>query len=130
MISANQGRFLGSDFPTDRMRGRSQIVDFSGQVVTLAETTGETILQGDIEIERLRQKRGQMQMNFLAQLQPHVHAPIYARSQLWPANLWAESPPPNNMANIKAGQGVISRLQEEDLLVPPAGGALKKKSFV
>jgi predicted amidohydrolase len=130
VISANQGRFLGSDFPTDRMRGRSQIIDFNGRVVTLAETTGETILQADIEIERLRQKRGQMQMNFLAQLQTHIHAPVYQRHQQWPANLWAEAPPPDNMANIKAGQKVIESLQEDGVFVPPSGSGIKKQSFV
>jgi len=130
VISANQGRFLGSDFPTDRMRGRSQIIDFNGQVVNLAETTGETILQADIEIERLRQKRGQMQMNFLAQLQTHIHAPVYQRHPRWPANLWAAQPPPDNMANIKAGHGIISDLQENGSLKAPSGGGLQKKSFV
>ena len=130
VISANQGRFLGSDFPTHRMRGRSQIIDFHGQVVTLAETSGETILQADIEIERLRQKRGRMQMNFLAQLQTHIHAPFYERHQRWPANLWAKTPPPNNMANIKAGLEIVENLQKEDVFVPPAGGTLTKKSFV
>jgi predicted amidohydrolase len=130
VISANQGRFLGSDFPTHRMRGRSQIIDFHGRVVTLAETSGETILQADIEIERLRQKRGQMQMNFLAQLQTHIHAPVYARHQRWPANLWADTPPPNNMANVKAGLEIVEKLQSEDHFVPPAGSTLTKKSFV
>ena len=130
VISANQGRFLGSDFPTHRMRGRSQIIDFHGRVVTLAETSGETILQADIEIERLRQKRGQMQMNFLAQLQTHIHAPVYERHQRWPANLWAETPPPDNMANIKAGLEIVEKLQREDTFVAPTGSALAKKSFV
>jgi predicted amidohydrolase len=130
VISANQGKFLGSDFPTDRMRGRSQIIDFHGQVVNLAETTGETILQADIELERLRQKRGQMQMNFVAQLQTHIHAPVYARHQCWPPDLWADTPPPNNMANIKAGQQAIAALQDAGTFVRPADDPLTKKSFV
>lgn len=129
VISANQGRFLDSDFPAERMRGRSQIIDFSGRVVNIAETTGETILQADIEIERLRQRRGQMQMNFLAQLQTHIHAPFYQNAERWPANLWAENPP-DNLSNIKAGQAVIGRLQKDGSFVPPAGGDLRKKSFV
>ncbi len=130
VISANQGRFLDCDFPTDRMRGRSQIIDFNGRVVNLAETTGETILQADIEIERLRQRRGQMQMNFLAQLQTHIHAPVYARHSRWPRDLWAAEPPPNNMANIVAGQKIIESLQENDDFVAPAGQQATKKSFV
>jgi len=129
IISANQGRFLGSDFPTDRMRGRSQIIDYTGRVMNIAETTGETILQADISLEQLRQRRGQMQMNFLAQLQTHLHAPYYTDKQLWPKELWSETPPPGNMANIKAGLQVIHDLQEQDLFVPPAQSA-NKKSFV
>jgi hypothetical protein len=129
VISANQGKFRGSDFPSDRMRGRSQIIDFNGRVITIAETTGETILQADIELERLRQRRGQMQMNFLAQLQTHVHAPYYTDTALWPKELWSENPPDGNLANIKAGMKVINDLQQQDLFVPPAA-ASGKKSFV
>jgi predicted amidohydrolase len=129
VVSANQGKFRGSDFPEDRMRGRSQIIDFTGRVVTIAETTGETILQADIELERLRQRRAQLQMNFLAQLQTHLHAPFYADKQLWPKEMWSETPPPGNMANIKSGMQVIQDLQQQDLFVPPAT-TTSKKSFV
>lgn len=130
VISANQGSFLGSDFPAERMRGRSQIIDFNGRVVTIAETTGEAIVQADIEIERLRQCRARMQMNFLAQLQPHIHAPVYAKRSLWPKHLWSAQPPANDAANVRAGLEVIRRLQEEGLLVPPDGGPVDKGSFV
>ncbi len=129
VISANQGRFRGSDFPTDRMRGRSQIIDFHGQVVNIAETTGETILQADIELERLRQKRGQLQMNFVAQLQTHIHAPFYERAALWPAELWSAEPPAGDISNIKAGIGIVNKLQEDGLFVPPENVA-SKKGFV
>lgn len=130
LVSANQGRFLDSDFPTDRMRGRSQIIDFTGRVMTIAETAGETILQGDIEIERLRQRRAQLQMNFLAQLQPHIHAPIYSGASLWPRDLWRDQPPPGDIANIRAGMELIGRLQADGTFVPPAGAPTAKKSFV
>jgi len=129
IVSTNQGQFLGSDFPKNRMRGRSQIIDFHGQVVNIAETTGEAILQADIELERLRQKRGQLQMNFLAQLQPHIHAPFYADKKLWPPELWAAAPPESDKANIMAGIGVVKKLQEDGTFVPP-GEAATKKGFV
>ena len=130
LISANQGSFLDSDFPCERMRGRSQIIDFYGRVMTIAETTGEAILQADIEIERLRQRRSQMQMNFLAQLQTEVHGRQYLRKPMWPANLWSETPPPNDMANIKFGMEHIAKLIQDGTFVPPAGAAMKKKSYV
>jgi predicted amidohydrolase len=130
LISANQGSFLGSDFPAERMRGRSQIIDFNGRVITIAETTGEAIVQADIEIERLRQRRTQMQMNFLAQLQPHIHAPFYAKRALWPKHLWCGTPPAGDAANMKAGVELIRRLQEENFLARPAGGPIDKASFV
>ncbi|MDX2224102.1 MAG: nitrilase-related carbon-nitrogen hydrolase [Rhodospirillaceae bacterium] len=129
VISANQGLFLGSDFPTDRMRGRSQIIDYAGRVVTIAETTGECILQADIHIEQLRQKRAQVQMNFLNELQTHVHAVQYARKSLWPKELWKSAPTGGDLGNIKAARENIARLQNEGLFVPPATGQ-DKKSFV
>ena len=129
LVSANQGRFMDSDFPTDRLRGRSQIIDFNGRVMTIAGTTGEAIVQAEIEIERLRQRRGQMQMNFLAQLQTHVHAPFYARQELWPRNLWSATPPENEPANLRAGAERIAALQGEGILVPPGRPAQDKEGL-
>jgi hypothetical protein len=111
------------------MRGRSQIIDYTGRVVTIAETTGECILQADIQIEHLRQKRAQLQMNFLAELQTHVHAVQYAKKKLWPKELWKDGATGGDMGNIKAGRETIARLQAEGLLAAP-GTAQDKKSFV
>jgi predicted amidohydrolase len=130
VISANQGHFLGSDFPVERMRGRSQLIDCHGRVVNIAETTGETIVQADIDLEGLRQKRGQLRMNFLAQLQTHVHAPSYQRRALWPKQLFAAAGPANDAANVAAGEARIAALQAEGFLVPPQGPPVEKKSFV
>ena len=130
LISANQGRFLGSDFPEERMRGRSQIIDYHGQVMNIARTSSETIVQADFDLEALRQKRGQSRMNFLAQLQTHVHAPFYQRREHWPKNLWAATAPANEIANIRAGEEVIARLQKENVLVPPDGPQVGKTSFL
>ncbi len=130
VISANQGSFLNSDYPTERMRGRSQIIDFNGRVLTIAETTGEAIVQADIEIERLRQRRSQMQMNFVAQLQTHIHAAVYGSKEMWPKNMWAETQPPGDLANVTEGRKVIKRLLEDGTFAPPAGPLLDKKSYV
>lgn len=130
VVSANQGSFLNSWFPSERMRGRSQIIDFTGQVLCIAETTGEAIVQADIELERLRQKRQQFQMNFLAQLQPHIHAPFYAQRELWPRHLWEDTPPAGDRANIMAGRQAIERLTAEGLFVAPDAAIAPKQSFV
>jgi hypothetical protein len=111
------------------MRGRSQIIDFTGRVMNLAETTGEVIVQADIELERLRQKRSQMQMNFLAQVQTEVHARQYARKTMWPARMWADAPPPGDLGNIKVGREIIKRLLDDGTLTPP-GTAMDKDSYV
>lgn len=129
LISANQGHFLESDFPTDRMRGRSQIIDFTGQVINIAETTGEAIVQADIEIERLRQKRSQLQMNFLAQLQTEVHARQYARKTMWPAHMWANEPPQGDLGNIMKGREIVKGLVDDGTFAAP-GTATDKDSFV
>lgn len=130
VISCNQGSFLDSDYPSERMRGRSQFIDFTGRVINIAQTTGEAILQADIEIERLRNKRAQMQMNFLAQLQTGVHARQYARKPMWPQEMWASEPPPSDMANVMEGRKVIKQLLENGTFVPPSSSVLDKDSFV
>ncbi len=129
LISANQGHFLGSDFPTDRMRGRSQIIDFTGQVMNIANTTGEVIVQADIELERLRQKRSQMQMNFLAQVQTEVHARQYARKTMWPARMWDSEPPQGDLGNIMKGREIVKRLLDDGTFAAP-GSSMDKDSFV
>jgi hypothetical protein len=77
----------------------------------------------------LRQKRAQVQMNFLNELQTHVHAVQYTRKALWPKELWKDGPTGGDMGNIKAARENIARLQREGLLVPPTAGT-DKKSFV
>ena len=130
LVSANQGHTLGSDLPVERMRGRTQIIDFHGRVVNIAETSGETLVQADIDLEALRQKRGQLRMNFLAQLQTHVHAPSYQAQELWPRQLWSGQPPANDAANLRAGAETIARLQKAGVLVAPEGPQVNKTSFV
>ena len=98
-------------------------------MVNIAETTGECILQADIQIEQLRQKRAQLQMNFLAELQTHVHAVQYAKKAMWPKELWKDGATGGDLGNIKAGRETIARLQKDGLFVAP-GTSLDKKSFV
>lgn len=111
LVSANQGRLHGSDFPTDRMRGRSQIIDFSGRVLVMAAPGGECIVHADLEIARLRERRGRIDMNFLAQLQTHIHAPAYAAAERWPPHLFRDAGRLDRGANARAGTEVIARLK-------------------
>lgn len=120
LVTANMGRFRDSDFPEHRLRGRSQVIDFEGRVLNIADTPGEAIIQADLEIERLRQRRDRIQMNFLAQLQPEVHAPFYAAARLWPTHLFRDQGPTSDRANTDAGQQQVERLQQEGLFVAPA----------
>jgi predicted amidohydrolase len=120
VVSANGGHHLGSDFPEDTLRGRSQIVDFNGQVMAIAATPGEAIVRADIELARLRERRGRLHMNFLAQLQTQVHAPFYERAERWPSCLFSAAPPASGDDNNRAGEAVIARLQAAGAFVRPA----------
>ena len=57
LAMANDGPVEGGSGPSDVCTGQSQIIDFNGQVITIAETTNETMLTCEIDIEALRRRR-------------------------------------------------------------------------
>ncbi len=124
IASANAGRILDGDLPEGWSHGGSEIVDFSGRLVTTAgEGADETIVTGEIGIEDLRRRRGSPNVNFIAQLQPHVHLPAYEANEHWPANAFASQPIRSAADVTHLGEETIARLQASGRLTPPPADA-------
>ncbi len=119
-VSADQANFLDSVRPTDMMHGWSQILGPDGRVINIAETSNETIIMGEVDIEALRRRRNQVGMNFLAQAQPHLYAHVLREKQLWPKNLWAGEPVQTARQNNEATLGLVEELQESGVFAKPA----------
>ena len=126
LAMANIGPIEGIGMPEDVSNGLSQVIDFDGQIMNVADTSNETVLTCEIDIEALRRRRVRpymdphaSSMNFLAELNTQVHAPLYASHTLWPADHWAHSPIREGGENHQVINDVISRRIKEGRLVPP-----------
>lgn len=92
VVLANAGPLTGGIGPMPEARLRSEIVDYQGRVLATAETDAATTVTATVDIEALRRERALPMKNFLAQLQPQLHAPDYAAAKLWPADGWLDAP--------------------------------------
>jgi predicted amidohydrolase len=120
LAMSNCGPIVDADGPEDRSHGHSQIVDFDGQVLNMAESAGETLITAEIDIEALRRRRARPSLNFLAELAPQIHAPIYAATQAWPIDRWADQPMTGVAENRAVETEVIRQMTAAGTLVAPA----------
>ena len=63
--------------------------------------------------------RDRASLNFLAELSPQIHAPIYAATQAWPTNHWADKPMASVAENRAVEAAVITRMQTAGVLTAP-----------
>ncbi len=85
----------------------------------MAESAGETLITAEIDIESLRRRRARTSLNFLAELSPQVHAPIYAAASNWPINHWAKSVGVGVAENRTVSADVIANMTARGVLVAP-----------
>lgn len=126
LAMANTGPITGGDLPDDVCTGRSQIIDFNGRVIDVAQTSNETMLTCEIDIDALRRRRTRPYldphssgMNFLAELNTAIHAPIYQKYSTWPADHWADQPMQRGEENFELVNQVIETQLKNGRLVPP-----------
>jgi len=120
LAMSNCGPGIDGDAPADLSHGHSQIINFDGKVLNMAESAGETLITAEIDIEALRRRRARASLNFLAELSPGIHAPIYAAANHWPLNGWANSPGTGVAENRKVEAEVIADLTRRGVLVAPS----------
>ncbi len=120
VICANIGPF-GDDGGNvnDMGRIRSEIVDFTGKVLARADTEEETVVVSPLDMDALRRLRTQKNTNYVAQLQPHLHASAYADADLFPANGWLEEPIEKDEENDRTERCVIDRMIANGLSIDP-----------
>ncbi|MXW74252.1 MAG: hypothetical protein F4002_08595 [Chromatiales bacterium] len=122
LISPNIGPFV-TDNEFDRTSGRapSEIIDYRGNILARRQELAEFMIAADLDIGALRTFRiaGGGKGNFLAQLQPHLHTPVYGAAELFPANGWREKPIRSVSENLELEAAVIQRMLRDDVLTPP-----------
>lgn len=107
LAMSNIGPFQGEDSRVGREYMLTEIVDYQGRVIARANTQAETLVPAVIDMKALRQYRTQPRTNFLAQLQPQLHAPTYAAAKLCPLNN-APQPHKDEAEAVARIQGVWS----------------------
>lgn len=119
LAMSNCGPVVDGEGPPDVSHGHSQIIDFEGKVLNMAQSAGETMITAEIDIEALRRRRARASLNFLAELSPRLHAPIYAEANLWPLNGWADKPGTGVADNRRVEAEVIAGMTRDGVLVAP-----------
>jgi hypothetical protein len=120
LAMANTGHNIDPGGLQDRSHGESQIVDFNGKVMNLANTSNETMVTAEIDIEALRRRRAEPRLNFLAELSPGIHAPIYQQADCWPVDHWATSPVTSVEENRTVARAVIEQMTADGTLTAPS----------
>jgi predicted amidohydrolase len=75
---ANIGPFIDHDGAMGPERVPSEIIDYLGRVKARARTGGEAIVATRVDMAALRRYRADARTNYLAQVQPALHAAEYA----------------------------------------------------
>ena len=120
LAMSNCGPTEDGDMPEDSSHGHSQIIDYHGKVLNMAESAGETMITAEIDIEGLRRRRQRASLNFLAELSPQIHAPLYANGRHWPINHWLSSPGTGVSENRALEREVIEHLTQIGVLTAPS----------
>lgn len=106
--------------PLLRSFGRSEVVDFLGKTLAVADGPGEAMVQATVDIEALRRYRERhLHRNFLAQFRPEMFTPVFARVGAHPHNSWATETIATRDQTAARAREAIARLQAQGIFVPP-----------
>jgi len=111
LVAPNAAWMLDSSHPRSYSIGRSQIVDFNGNVIAQADSPNETVTGGVIDIARLRERRRMAPWNFLVELRTELFRDTYARA-VFPPNQWLDEGPRSYDQIDRAHKRAKSRLDK------------------
>ncbi len=92
IVAPNAAWVLNTDHPRSYSFGHSQIIDFQGKILAQTNSSNETIVTAEIDIDRLRETRNNAPYNFLAQIRTEAFSPIYEKT-VYPPNQWLKKSP-------------------------------------
>ena len=116
-----QQRRDGEISPVDRSHGGSKIVDFNGRVVGQAQSPGEALATGAIDIQALRERRAEVRNNILAQVRSEIYAAEYAKHRASPLNHWLDQPVKDKGEGSGNTRAVIARYLRDGVFAAPEG---------
>jgi predicted amidohydrolase len=125
LASVCAGAFLGSDRPKAGYRGQSQIIDFNGNIMSIAAGPGEAVCVATVDVDAVRElrtrrpgKSGQ-EWNQLVELRAALYAEVYQRANRWPNDGWANRLLASTEETRGMAREIIDRLVAEGSLKEP-----------
>jgi predicted amidohydrolase len=86
LVESNWGYYYGPGVPEELGPGRSQIVDYTGRILTRANASGETGVAAEINIQSLRQYRENSGfLSRMVYIPTQIFRKIY-ETEMWPLN--------------------------------------------
>jgi predicted amidohydrolase len=124
VIAPNPASYLPmpeTKFPIDTFGGKSMIVDYQGQIISMHEAGGSASYAGGIiDIEALRQYRARsLWGNWLKDLRTEQYRAIYERP-LYDKNRCLTEAPLKHAESDVVQRQAIARMHERDIWVKPA----------
>jgi predicted amidohydrolase len=111
VVCASHGDTNESIRPKYQQRGYSNIIDYRGNVIEVIDGPGEAVISAQIDIDALRRFRSTpSSYNLLPQVKAEFYAKYYAKSQLWPLNVFLERPIMDTKEGLSAQKRVIDRM--------------------
>jgi predicted amidohydrolase len=92
VMAVNYGEFISAERVAQRWAGHSMVVDFNGQIIGSSPYPGEAACAALIDIDALRERRGDPHDSPLAELRTDLYREIYARD-IYVKNRYANSVP-------------------------------------
>ena len=110
LASTNIGEMTECNMPRNRNRGHSEILDYRGTTLTVAEAPGEVIVTANVDIEALRAARlTEWSMLQWGPLINAVYSPIYSTREVWPSDIKPVDPQGVAQLREKVVESLVSR---------------------
>jgi predicted amidohydrolase len=111
LASANAGTIQSKYSAAQASRGCSTIINYLGNVDASIDGAGESVLPSAIDLNRLRQRRTEVAMNYPAQVKSELFGREFSKQPFMKSNTG-----PGTRATTQAA---IDRLQAEGVFAPP-----------
>ena len=111
LASANAGAIVSKNNAAQASRGCSTVINYLGNVDSVIDGAGESILVSSIDLDRLRKRRTEVFMNYPAQ----VKSELFGREFSKQAFMKTDTGP----GTKEITEATIERLQKEGVFAPP-----------
>jgi hypothetical protein len=118
MVSANNGRTIGSLRPEFRQGGHSKVIDYRGQVMVEAEVQGECVVTATLDMQALRKHRARGATPlFTSRYETYI--PIFEKYKTWPLDTFIHEPNTSPKLVVETRKQVLERMFEEGRFIKP-----------